>query len=531
MSCDEAYLELTGHINPLAGVEKLRQDIFETTGCTVSAGVGPNMLLARICTSKAKPNGMFVCPSDTKVILDFLGPLAASSLPGVGWTNARKLQDRGVLTVQHLREVSKVELEALIGHKLGQRLYDNCRGIDNRSLQYQQVRKSIGAEVNWGIRFTSMNQAREFLMKLSQEVADRMVKAGREFPLQPEVPISAKTLTFKVMLRHPEAGEPFKHMGHGHCNNSSKTVQLLAATHSADIIADHVIRIFESMCHDPTQARGIGIQMTRLCHPGIKQSADEGSILPFVAATKRPRTPPDDDGETDDSDSEAPPEKRVRFDVSGTSVNVATQPDSQQRESAVHDVEVIEVASKDPSSTPPRSSPDEPMVQALTLPPMFRRRAPKKAEVIDLAFTQRSAEVTCLSQPVVATSEPAVHPPMFVHETFTKVAPVLTNWIRAIGASPAPHHAKLIVSYGKFLAGHGLLEDATQLLRWLERVSTSIAIEAQQAALRPTVDADVLKAWSGCSTGSATWQDAFRAVEEELQRTLCSRTGKELIWR
>ena len=77
------FQDLTGLPKPLSVVAALRASIVSSTGCTVSAGVGPNMLLARLATGRAKPNGVFslLDPAD---VAPFLAPLPVKSLPGVG---------------------------------------------------------------------------------------------------------------------------------------------------------------------------------------------------------------------------------------------------------------------------------------------------------------------------------------------------------------------------------------------------------------------------------------------------------------
>ena len=63
VSCDEAYFELTDYAQNFSRVEavigELRREVEMKTGCTVSVGISHNMLLARLSTRKAKPNGQF----------------------------------------------------------------------------------------------------------------------------------------------------------------------------------------------------------------------------------------------------------------------------------------------------------------------------------------------------------------------------------------------------------------------------------------------------------------------------------------
>ena len=69
LSCDEAFLDITECCNndPEQVATNIRKEIAETTQCTASAGIAGNLLLARLATKSAKPNGQYYIPSE-KVI-------------------------------------------------------------------------------------------------------------------------------------------------------------------------------------------------------------------------------------------------------------------------------------------------------------------------------------------------------------------------------------------------------------------------------------------------------------------------------
>lgn len=69
-----------------------------------AAGIGPNLLSARLATKKAKPNGQFRITSDK--ILEFMADLSVESLPGVGWSLSNKLKSMGI---QKVRQVSELQ--------------------------------------------------------------------------------------------------------------------------------------------------------------------------------------------------------------------------------------------------------------------------------------------------------------------------------------------------------------------------------------------------------------------------------------
>lgn len=80
MSCDEAYLDITGLGEPHEVVSALRERIQKETGCTASAGIGPNLLLSRLATKRAKPDGQFrILQSESA---EFLANLPVGEFPG-----------------------------------------------------------------------------------------------------------------------------------------------------------------------------------------------------------------------------------------------------------------------------------------------------------------------------------------------------------------------------------------------------------------------------------------------------------------
>jgi hypothetical protein len=70
VSCDEAFLDVTGLGDPVAIAAELRRQIRAATGCAASCGVGPNMLLARLATRRAKPDGLYaIGAAEARVLL------------------------------------------------------------------------------------------------------------------------------------------------------------------------------------------------------------------------------------------------------------------------------------------------------------------------------------------------------------------------------------------------------------------------------------------------------------------------------
>ncbi|XP_059591918.1 DNA repair protein REV1 isoform X4 [Vitis vinifera] len=254
VSCDEAFLEVMdskeGDPELLASI--IRKEIFETTGCTASAGIAGNLLMARLATRSAKPNGQCYIPVDK--VDDYLHQLPIKALPGIGHVLEEKLRRRKVHTCGQLRMISKESLQRDFGTKTGDMLWNYCRGVDNRVVGVIQESKSIGAEVNWGVRFNDLKDSRHFLVNLCKEVTLRLKGCG----------VQGRTFTLKMKKRRKDAGEPAKYMGCGDCENLSHSMTVPLATDDVDVIQRIATQLFGFFHIDVKDIRGIGLQVSRL---------------------------------------------------------------------------------------------------------------------------------------------------------------------------------------------------------------------------------------------------------------------------
>lgn len=257
---------------------KLRQQVLERTGCHVSVGIGGNILLAKVALRRAKPAGQFqVRPEE---VLEVLSGLKVEQLPGVAHSIRGKLDEIGVKLVSDLRSVSRERLTGLLGPKTGERLWDYARGIDRTEVGDQPVRKSVSAEVNWGIRFVSQEEAEEFVMNLCKELERRLLNEQ----------VRGRNLTMKILKRAADAPlEPEKHLGHGRCDIFNKTVMFGVATHSAEAIGKEAVSVLRSFRFSPGDLRGLGVQLQKLEPIKPMAAAPDGSQqrLSFSGADKK----------------------------------------------------------------------------------------------------------------------------------------------------------------------------------------------------------------------------------------------------
>ncbi|PKS12000.1 hypothetical protein jhhlp_001296 [Lomentospora prolificans] len=232
---------------------ELRAKIAKNTGCAVSVGIGANILLAKVALRKAKPNGQYQVRPEQ--VLDLLGELEVTSLPGVAYSTGGKLEELGIKFVKDLRATSKERLTTVLGPKTGEKLWEYARGIDKTEVGDQPPRKSVSAEVSWGIRFIKQAEAEEFMMNLCQELERRLLNEQ----------VKGRNLTVKVMRRALDA--PFdtvKHLGHGKCDTFNKSVIFGVATNSAETIGREAVSVLRSFKFSPGDLRGLGVQMTKL---------------------------------------------------------------------------------------------------------------------------------------------------------------------------------------------------------------------------------------------------------------------------
>ena len=95
--------------------------------------------------------------------------LGVSDLPGVGWRLREKFDNLKISSIADLRNHSSQKVKQIFGQNFGQKLIEYSLGNDNRVLENKE-RQTIGAEVNWGVRFKELHEVLAFLKRLSIEV-------------------------------------------------------------------------------------------------------------------------------------------------------------------------------------------------------------------------------------------------------------------------------------------------------------------------------------------------------------------------
>lgn len=179
LSLDEAYLDVTatnlcrGSATHMA--QAIRQEVRETLGITISAGIAPNKFVAKIASDWNKPDGQLTVTPER---LDaFVANLPVEKLFGVGSVTARRMRDRGLVTCSDLRRLSLLDLTRSFG-SFGASLYQLCRGIDERPVRTSRPRKSVSVERTYAVDLPDLGACRTEIDALLGELEERIHRAG-----------------------------------------------------------------------------------------------------------------------------------------------------------------------------------------------------------------------------------------------------------------------------------------------------------------------------------------------------------------
>jgi DNA polymerase-4 len=184
LSLDEAYLDVTGveHCRGSATLmaEEIRARIHAEIGITASAGIASNKFLAKVASDWNKPDGQFVIRP--REVDSFVAALPVGKIFGVGKVTAARLQKRGVRTCGDLRAW---ELARLIGEfgSFGTMLHQLCRGIDERPVRPDRVRKSLSVETTYAHDLPDLPACHAELPALIAEFRRRFARLSAPRPI------------------------------------------------------------------------------------------------------------------------------------------------------------------------------------------------------------------------------------------------------------------------------------------------------------------------------------------------------------
>jgi DNA polymerase-4 len=189
LSLDEAFLDVTGNKRKEPSATRIAQDIkrriFQRTKLTASAGVSYNKFLAKVASGFGKPDGLTVVTPHTSS--EFISKLHISQFYGVGKVTERKMIKLGINSGKDLGQKDMSFMVKNFG-SAGSFFYNLARGIDERPVEPDWERKSLGKEITFSKDLDDIQEILSHLAQLSCELEAYLKKDK----------ISAKTITLKI---------------------------------------------------------------------------------------------------------------------------------------------------------------------------------------------------------------------------------------------------------------------------------------------------------------------------------------------
>ncbi|MEJ5914833.1 DNA polymerase IV [Pseudokineococcus sp. 1T1Z-3] len=180
LSLDEAFLDVSGALRrvgrPREIAAEIRRRVEDEQGVTCSVGVAPTKFVAKLASSRCKPDGLLVVPVDR--VVDYLHPLPVSALWGVGEKTAEHLERLGLRTVGDVAHTPRATLLRALGATSGAHLAELAWGRDPRPVVPHAREKSVGAEETFSSDVDDESVVLRELLRLSGLVASRLRAAG-----------------------------------------------------------------------------------------------------------------------------------------------------------------------------------------------------------------------------------------------------------------------------------------------------------------------------------------------------------------
>ena len=241
LSIDEAFLDVTKDKKNIGSAtviaRKIRNEIRSRTGLTASAGISVNKFLAKIASDINKPDGMFLIrPEEAE---KFIEELPVEKFYGIGKVTAQKMHILGIHKGSDLKKWDRVSLVRNFG-KAGVFFYDIVRGIDERPVEPDQERKSVGTELTYEKDLITRFEVIAELYKLEKELMGRLEHSET----------TGRTITLKVKF------SDFRQI------TRSKTLQYYIR--SFDTLHKEVSGIRKLMKLEGTRIRLLGLSISNL---------------------------------------------------------------------------------------------------------------------------------------------------------------------------------------------------------------------------------------------------------------------------
>lgn len=258
LSLDEAYLDVTKNKKNIRSstliAQEIKQKIHSRTQLTASGGVSYNKFLAKIASDWQKPNGLTVITPNQAV--PFLEELPIGKFYGIGKKTEEQMVKRGIKKGKDLKKYEKWELLELFG-KSGSYYYNVVRGIDNRPVQSERTRKSIGREETFSRDMTR----REEILETLEGIAEDLEKSLRHYET------GGKTVTLKVKYHDFQS--------------VTRSQSLNRPVHTRKELMEEALKLMEKTEIGYRPIRLIGLSLTALTGKNFRDKSEANQLALF----------------------------------------------------------------------------------------------------------------------------------------------------------------------------------------------------------------------------------------------------------
>ncbi|WP_074590599.1 DNA polymerase IV [Arthrobacter cupressi] len=241
LSVDEAFLDVGGAIRrlgpPVEIAKLIRRKVSEDLGITASVGIAANKFVAKIASTRCKPDGLLLIEADRTV--EYLHSLPVKALWGVGAKTAEVLARLGIRTVADVAATPPAALRKILGAS-GEHVHRLSMGLDPRPVTPARLEKSIGAEETFAVDTFDDALLHRELLRLSHRTATRLRAGG----------MLARTVALK--LRYADFSTVTR----------SKTVH--TPVDSAQLVYQVASQLLASLGARPMSVRLIGVRLEQL---------------------------------------------------------------------------------------------------------------------------------------------------------------------------------------------------------------------------------------------------------------------------
>ena len=207
LSLDEAFLDVTENYKGMTSATLIAKEIkrkiyFKTGKLTASAGVSFNKFIAKVASDIHKPNGITVITPD--MADEFIDRLPIRKFFGVGKVTEEKMLNLGIKTGRDLKKYKREQLVQIFG-KSGIYFYDIAHGLDERPVEPNRIRKSIGKETTFAEDIEDTDQMIEILESIANRLENSLIEREAKGHT---ITLKVKYFDFQSITRSITIGEP-----------------------------------------------------------------------------------------------------------------------------------------------------------------------------------------------------------------------------------------------------------------------------------------------------------------------------------